>query len=73
MTLDTQRSVRLAGEVFQNDDGDLIASDYQDRQRHRQEARLIYDMIMKGEIPNPGEDTMKRLMDQISGVDLRGV
>ena len=73
MTLDTQRSVRLAGEVFQNDDGDLIASDYQDRQRHREEARLIYDMIMKGEIPNPGEDTMKRLMDQISGVDLRGV
>ena len=73
MTLDTQRSVRLAGEVFQNDDGDLIASDYQDRQRHRQEARLIYDMIMKGEIPNPGEDTMKKLMDQISGIDLRGV
>ena len=73
MTLDTQRSVRLAGEVFQNDDGDLIASDYQDRQRHREEARLIYDMIMKGEIPNPGEDTMKRLMDQISGIDLRGV
>lgn len=73
MTLDTQRSVRLAGEVFQNDDGDLIASDYQDRQRHRQEARLIYDMIMKGEIPNPGEDTMKKLMDQISGIELRGV
>ena len=73
MTLDTQRSVRLAGEVFQNDDGDLIASDYQDRQRHRQEARLIYDMIMKGEIPNPGEDTMKQLMDQISGIKLRGV
>jgi hypothetical protein len=29
-------------------------------------------MIRKGEIPNPGEDTVKQLMDQISGV-VKGV
>ena len=44
----------------------------EDRSRHREEARLIYDMIRKGEIPNPGEDTVKQLMDQISGV-VKGV
>lgn len=73
MTLETHKLVRLAGEVFKAGDGDLIASDYQDRQRHRDEARIIYEMIRKGEIPNPGEDTMKQLMDQISGIKLRGV
>lgn len=44
----------------------------EDRSRHREEARLIYDMIRKGEIPNPGEDTVKQLMDQISGI-VKGV
>ena len=63
----------FAGSIPLGKDDSLVASDYQDRQRHRQEARLIYDMILKGEIPNPGEDTMKRLMDQISGVKLPGV
>jgi hypothetical protein len=65
--------MRFAGSVPLSKDENLVASDYEDRQRHRQEARIIYDMIMKGEIPNPGEDTMKRLMDQISGVKLPGV
>ena len=51
----------------------IIAMDLQERARGREEARLIYDMIRKGEIPNPGEDTMKQLMDQISGVRLKGV
>ena len=51
----------------------IIAMDPQERARGREEARLIYDMIRKGEIPNPGEDTMKQLMDQISGVRLKGV
>ena len=65
--------MRIAGSIPLGKDESLVASDYQDRQRHRQEARIIYDMILKGEIPNPGEDTMKRLMDQISGVKLPGV
>jgi hypothetical protein len=66
--------MRIAGSVFSADENDsAIASDYGDRIRHREEARIIYDMILKGEIPNPGEDTMKRLMDQISGVKLPGV
>jgi hypothetical protein len=51
----------------------IIAMDPQERARHREEARLIYDMIQKGEIPNPGEDTMKQLIDQISGVGVKGV
>lgn len=54
-------------------ESDAVAMTPEDRARHREEARLIYDMIRKGEIPNPGEGTMKRLMDQISGVVLRGV
>jgi len=44
----------------------------EERARHREEARIIYEMIRKGEIPNPGEDTLRRLEDQISGV-VRGV
>lgn len=54
-------------------DSDAVAMTPDERSRHREEARLIYDMIRKGDIPNPGEDTMKRLMDQISGVKLPGV
>lgn len=65
--------MRLAGSIFSDADETTLASDYQDRQRHRNEARIIYDMILKGEIPNPGEETMKRLQDQISGIELRGV
>lgn len=52
---------------------DVVAMTPEDRARHREEARLIYDMIRKGEIPNPGEDTVKQLMDQISGVVVKGV
>ena len=65
--------MRFAGSIPLGKDESFVASEYQDRQRHRPEARIIYDMILKGEIPNPGEDTMKRLMDQISGVKLPGV
>lgn len=50
-----------------------VAMTPDERSRHREEARLIYDMIRKGEIPNPGEATMKQLMDQISGVVVKGV
>jgi hypothetical protein len=66
--------MRIAGSIFNTDKNDsTIASDYDDRLRHREEARIIYEMIMKGDIPNPGEATMKKLMDQISGIELRGV
>lgn len=65
--------MRLAGSIFSDAGETMLASDYQDRQRYRNEARIIYDMILKGEIPNPGEETMKRLQDQISGIELRGV
>ena len=50
-----------------------VAMTPDERSRRREEARLIYDMIRKGEIPNPGEATMKQLMDQISGVVVKGV
>ena len=44
----------------------------EERARHREEARIIYEMIRKGEIPNPGEDSLRRLEDQISGI-VKGV
>jgi hypothetical protein len=53
-------------------EGELVAMMPEERARHREEARIIYEMIRKGEIPNPGEDTLRRLEDQISGV-VRGV
>lgn len=66
--------MRIAGSIFNTDrNNSTIASDYDDRLRHREEARIIYEMIMKGDIPNPGEATMKKLMDQISGIKLQGV
>jgi hypothetical protein len=45
-----------------------VAMTPEERSRHRNEAQVIYKMIERGEIPNPGEETMKRLLDQISGV-----
>lgn len=54
-------------------DSGAVAMTPEERSRHREEARLIYDMIRKGEIPNPGEDTVKQLIDQISGVVVKGV
>jgi hypothetical protein len=68
--------MRFAGELPQAIDRDpTIASDYADRLRHRQEAKILYDMIIKGELGDPKQyqDQLKRLMDQISGVDLKGV
>jgi len=54
-------------------EGEIVAMmPFEERARHREEARIIYEMIRKGEIPNPGEDTLRRLEDQISGV-VRGV
>lgn len=53
----------------------MVASDYEDRKRHRQEARILYDMIQKGELGDPSmhQDTLKKLLDQISGIQVRGV
>jgi len=60
-------------EYIKDISSDAVAMDYADRQRERTEAKIIFDMIKKGEIPDPGEETMKRLMDQISGIRLEGV
>lgn len=68
--------MRLAGEVFSADENDsAVASSYEDRLRYRQEAKILYDMIMKGDLGDPKlhQDTLKRLQDQISGIEFRGV
>lgn len=46
----------------------VVAMTPEERSRHRNEAQIIYKMIERGEIPNPGEATMKQLLDQISGI-----
>lgn len=68
--------MRLAGDAFSaNEDEAAIASSYEDRIRHRNEAKILYDMIMKGELgdPNLHQDTLKQLQNQISGIELKGV
>ena len=68
--------MRLAGEVFTAEENDpALASSYEDRTRQREEAKILYKMIMQGELGDPGQhkDTLKKLQDQISGVGLRGV
>lgn len=59
-------------------DGSLMASSYEDRQRDRQDAKILYDFIKSGGLGDPNsqqnQDTMKKLLDQISGQGLiRGV
>jgi hypothetical protein len=68
--------MRFAGDVGAIEPvNSLVASDYEDRKRHREEARVLYDMILKGELGDPSmhQDTLKRLQNQISGIELRGV
>lgn len=68
--------MRFAGDVVSTEPvSSLIASDYEDRKRHREEARILYNMILKGELGDPSmhKDTLKRLQNQISGIELRGV
>jgi hypothetical protein len=70
------RLMRFAGDAIANEPiSSLVASDYEDRKRHREEARILYDMILKGELGDPSmhKDTLKRLQNQISGIELRGV
>ena len=68
--------MRFAGEVFTAEENDpAIASNYEDRARHREEAKILYNMIMKGELGDPSKyaDTLKELQDQISGLGFKGV
>jgi hypothetical protein len=68
--------MRLAGEVFTAEENDpALASSYEDRTRQREEARILYKMIMQGELGDPAQhkETLMKLQDQISGAGLRGV
>lgn len=68
--------MRFAGDVVAIEPiSSLIASDYEDRKRHRDEARILYEMIMRGELGDPSShrDTLQQLQNQISGIKLRGV
>jgi len=53
----------------------MVASAYEDRLRQREEAKIIYKMIMKGELGDPSKytETLKELQNQISGIGLKGV
>jgi hypothetical protein len=68
--------MRVAGEVFVGGESEpaMVAS-YEDRNRERNEARILYKFIMEGGLGDPTkhQDTLKQLQDQISGVNLRGV
>ena len=68
--------MRLAGEVFTAEENDpALASSYEDRTRQREEAKILYKMIMQGELGDPAQhkETLLQLQNQISGVGLRGV
>ena len=68
--------MRFAGETFTAEENDpAIAADYGDRVRQREEARILYKMIMEGALGDPAQhkETLIKLQDQISGVGLRGV
>jgi hypothetical protein len=68
--------MRIAGEVFTSDDNEpALASSYEDRNRERGEAKILYKFIMEGGLGDPKQhqNTLKQLLDQISGVNLRGV
>lgn len=66
--------MRFAGTFEQEPDDYLVAS-YDDRNRHRNEASILYKFIMGGGLGDPRnhQDTLKRLQDQMSGVRLPGV
>lgn len=68
--------MRLAGEVFTAEENDpALASSYEDRTRQREEAKILYKMIMRGELGDPTQhkETLLQLQNQISGIGLRGV
>ena len=72
--------MRFAGDTFTGDDDSMVASSYsyEDRMRDRQDAKILYDFIRTGGLGDPNspqnQDTMKKLLDQISGQGLiRGV
>ena len=68
--------MRLAGSVFTAQDANpLVASSYDEMARQREEAKILYKMIIQGELGDPSQhkDTLRKLQDQISGVGVRGV
>jgi len=68
--------MRFAGESMSVDgENQMVASAYEDRLRQREEAKIIYKMIMKGELGDPSKytETLKELQNQISGIGLKGV
>lgn len=68
--------MRFAGDVSAGDKSDTsIAADYGDRIRQREEAKILYKMIMDGALGDPlqHKETLMKLQDQISGVRLGGV
>lgn len=58
-------------------DGSLMASSYEDRQRDRQDAQILYRAIKAGELGDPNspqlQDAMKQLLDQVNGQGLRAI
>lgn len=70
------RTMRFAGEIQPSKElNPLLAESYEDRLRHRQEAKILYEMIMRGELGDPStySDTLKQLQNQISGIEVKGV
>lgn len=69
----TDLTMRVAGEIFTSEESEpAIASSFEDRNRERGDAKILYKFIMGGGLGDPKqhEDTLKRLMDQISGINL---
>lgn len=65
--------MRVAGEIFTAEENEpAIASSFEDRNRERGDAKILYKFIMEGGLGDPKQhgDTLKRLMDQISGINL---
>lgn len=68
--------MRFAGESFTAEENDpAIATDYGDRARQREEAKILYKMIIEGALGDPAQhkETLMKLQDQISGIGLQGV
>ena len=67
--------MRFAGKTFTVEDNNFAVASYDDYVRQREEAKIIYNMIMRGELGDPAQhqETLKQLQNQISGIGLKGV